>query len=134
LNNLNNFVSKFPELAKLKQIIALKLISNVKELSVIKVILDLYEHYLKNFDFPTYNKLLYDYVPVAELFYTEFASSEYSVVYDYLKDQYEVFDILTKKLDVHLYKFASFYLKNLNKLKENYKSLVGGIDYSKFMK
>jgi hypothetical protein len=25
-------------------------------------------------------------------------------------------------------------LKNLNKLKENYKSLVGGIDYSKFMK
>lgn len=96
--------------------------------------MDLFEHYLKNFNFPTYEKLLSDYIPVAELFYTEFTSTDYSLIYDFLKEQYEVYDILTKKLGINLNKFASFYLKNLQKLKENYKSLVGGIDYSKFMK
>lgn len=127
-------MSKFPDLAKLKQIIGLKLISNVKELSVLKIILDLYEHYLKTFNFPTYEKLLNELIPVAELFYTQFASSDYSLIYDYLKEQHEVFDILTKKLGMNICKFASLNLKNLDKLKENYKSLVGGIDYSKFMK
>ncbi len=134
LTNLNNLISKFPEFEKLKQIIALKLISNIKELSVLKVILDLYEHYYKNFDFPMYNKLINDYIPVAELFYCEFPSSNYSVVYEYLKDQYEVFDILTKKLNVNLYKFPSFYLKNLDKTRDYYKNLVDGIDFTKFLK
>jgi len=96
--------------------------------------LDLYEHYLKNFNFPTYEKLLNEYIPVAELFYTEFSSGDYLQIYDFLKEQYEVFDILTKKLGVNLYKFASMYSKNLHKLKDNYKNLVGGIDNSKFMK
>lgn len=133
LNSLNYFMSQFPDLQKIKQIIALKLFSNLKELSVLKVILDLYEHYCKNFDFPTYDKLLNEYIPVAELFYCEFPSSNYSVIYEYLKDQYEVFEILTKKLNVHLYKFPSFHLKNLDKIKDYYKNLVDGIDFTKFL-
>lgn len=134
LNNLNNLISKFPELEKLKQIILLRLISNVKELSVLKIILDLYEHYLKNFNFPTYNKLLNEYIPVAELFFSEFSSSDYSQIYGFLKEQYEVFDILTKKLGISQYKYASLFKKNLLKIKENYSNLVGGIEYSKFIK
>lgn len=110
----------------------MKLISNIKELSVFKIIFDLYEHYFKNYDFPMFNKLLQDFIPAAELFYSEFPSHDYAIIYEYLKEQNDVFDILTKKLNINLYKFSSFYIKNLDKLKDNYKNLVGGMDDSKF--
>ena len=64
----------------------MKLISNIKELSVFKIIFDLYEHYLRNYDFPVFGKLLNDYIPVAELFYTEFPHHDYAIVYEYLKE------------------------------------------------
>jgi len=112
----------------------MKLITNIKELSVFKIIFVIYEHYLKNFDFPTYEKLLYDYIPVAELFYSEFPSNHFSVVYEFLKEQKDVFDILTKKLNFNLFKFPSFYLKSLHKLREHYKTLIEGIDFSKFIR
>jgi len=132
LNNLKEFIENFPPLDKLRIIINMKLISNIKELSVIKVILNIYEHYLKNFDLPNYDKLLNEYIPTAELFYSEFQKNDYTIIYEYLKGQPEVFDILTRKLGSNLFKFASFSLKNINKMKDNYKNLVEGIDSSKF--
>lgn len=132
LNNLKVFIENLPSLEKLRIIINLKLISNIKELSVIKIILNIYEHYLKNFDVPNYEKLLNEFIPTAELFYSEFHKNDYTIIYDYLKGQTDVFDILTKKLGLNLYKFASFSLKNLSKMKDNYKNLVEGIDTSKF--
>lgn len=132
LINLKIFIENFPSLEKLRTIINLKLISHIKELSVIKIILSIYEHYLKNFDVPNYDKLLNEFIPTAELFYSEFPKNDYTIIYEYLKGQSEVFDILTKKLGLNLYKFASFSLKNITKLKENYKNLVEGIDSSKF--
>ncbi len=122
-----------PSLEKLKQIISLKLISNIKELSVLKIILLLYEHYFKNFDFPTYEMLIYECIPVAELFYTQFPSGDISFAYELLKEQNELFDILTVKLKINMHKFPSFYLKNLQKLREYYKSSFGGIGLSKFI-
>jgi len=134
INNLNNLMMQFPTLDKIKQIIRLKLISNTKELYVLKVILDLFEHYYKNFDLPTYERLLHDYISVAELFYSELSSNDCLVVYDCMKDHYELYEILTKKFNIYVNKNPSGYLKNLAKLKENYQNLVGGIDYSKFLK
>jgi hypothetical protein len=132
LNNIKEFIENFPPLDKIRLIINMRLISNIKELSVIKVILNIYEHYLKNFDLPNYDKFLNEYIPTAELFYREFQKNDYTTIYDYLKDQSEVFDILTKKLGLNLFKFASFSLKNITKMKENYKNLTEGIDCSKF--
>lgn len=133
LSNIKVFIENLPKLEKLRTIINLKLISNIKELSVIKIILNIYEHYLKNNDLPNYEILLTEYIPTAELFFTEFSKNDYTIVYDYLKGQPEVFEILTKKMGNNLFKFSSFSLKNLMKIKENYNNLVEGIDSSKFI-
>lgn len=130
--NLTKFISYLPSLKDINLILSMKLITNIKEMCVFKVILDLYEHYLKNFDFPVFDRLLNEYFPVAELFYSEFSSNDFVFVYENLKEQNDLFEIMLKKLNIMIYKNPKIKIKNLKLLKENYIKLVGGIDYTKF--
>ena len=101
---IESLINNLPALDKIKNILFRRLISN-KELIPIKLVLDLYEHYYKNFDAPLYNvfiiiikTLLNEYIPLASMFYTNLSDEDLTSIYEKIVSEKEIYEILSKIL------------------------------------
>jgi len=75
------FVSNLPELKLIEQILIKKLVTK-KEIVGIKIVLDIYEHYYRNFDLPCYINFTKEYFPIALLFYSQLSDADLAYIYE----------------------------------------------------
>jgi hypothetical protein len=90
---LAEFIDNLPDLYKMRQMFYQGLISR-KEITTMKVILDLYEHYYMNFDASC--KLLNDYLPTAVLFYSTLSDEDLAFIQEKLSQMKEVYEVISK--------------------------------------
>lgn len=128
---LENFINSLPKLEDIKKIILHRLISH-KELITIKLVLDLYENYLKQYDYPLYENYLNEYIPTAMLFYSNLTEEDTKAIFDKIKGEKEIYDIIKLKLKCLITKKKNKYLKNLNRNKADILGLLGGSGNDKF--
>lgn len=84
--------------------------------------------------------MLNDYIPIAILFYSSLSDEDLASIYDKLKDEKEIFDLLSKiffnlenNLKFHISEKRTNCLKYLNKIKNELMFTLGGIKSSHFI-
>ncbi len=103
-----------------------------KELVILKIILDLYAHYLIKFDLPDYKILLQEYIPTASLFYSNLSYEDSKHIFTTINSNKEISEILVGKMNSVISKTKAVYIKSLDDLKIKISHLTSGIDLSKF--
>jgi hypothetical protein len=97
-SNLEEFICHLPKLQQMKMIFLRQLFSR-KDLILVKMILDIYEHYFKKNDHPLFQKLQEEYLPTAIIFYSSLSDEDTEYMYEKLRNA------LNKELSELLSKF-----------------------------
>lgn len=101
------------------------MIASKKDLVPIKVVLDIYEHYYKNYDGPLYTRLLKEYIPVAKRFYTRLTLAEIAYIMENLTPELKL--LLSKKLQSYQSKRKHHWVRHLDQLRKFYHELTKGL-------
>ena len=131
LYSLKQMIENMPTLDSLYKLLSSEQIEK-KELIVIKLILDIYEHYFKKFDHPLFCNLINEYVPTASLFYSLLTDNDISLLNNYIKKK-DMSEILFDKMRTVKLKNKSDILMRLNKLRMDYMCFTGNICVNKFV-
>jgi len=94
---LENYINNLPKLEEIRVIIIKRLISH-KELISIKIILDIYENFLKQYDYPLYDIYLNEFIPTALLFYSNLTEEDTKIIFDKIKNEKDVYELLKVRL------------------------------------
>jgi hypothetical protein len=128
LNGVRLFLECLPSLKNLYKIIYFGWISK-REYIIVKIILDIYEHYYKNYDFPIYTKLVSEYIPTAMLFYTNLNDNELKEI-NLTIDRKDLHDLC--RMIIFKSNKKEDYIKMLNEMKKSYNRLSEGLKFSNF--
>ena len=100
LKQIEEFISNLPKLNQIKQVIYQRILTK-KEITGMKIILDLYEHFYDNFDHPCYENLKSEFIPTALLFYSSLSDEDITYIYEKINDSMkETSNILSKILKI----------------------------------
>jgi hypothetical protein len=109
-NNLvqfENFIKGLPGLSIIRKILNENLLLE-KEIIIMKIILDIYEHYFTRYDYPLYQKLLDEYIPTAMEFYSILLEDEIFLIYDKLNLVNQANELLSKIITIKSINFYFF--------------------------
>lgn len=120
-----------PSLDSMYRLVSSRLFEK-KELIVIKIILDIYEHYFKKYDYPLYHNLINEFIPTACLFYTILTDSDISHLNNIIKKK-DLYEVLYDKMHMVKYKTSKECLKRLNKMRMEFLSFAGDNLVNKFL-
>lgn len=128
---LEEYINFLPKFNQFKRILIEKYYS-LKELPMIKLVLDIYEHYLFTYNIKQLNiKMKSDYISIANLFYCNVTNKEIVFIYDELSKHKKVIGMF-KLLNMFINKTKESYMEHLNKLSIEYKFLLEGTKESLF--
>lgn len=132
--NVLELFSHLPKLDIIKEILV-KGMFNKKEIVIMKIVLDLYELFVRKFCcFDSDDKNMRLYIETANLFYWK-SLKEKDVLYIYeiiSKEMKRTFELL-KKMGCSVYKKKKNYIKHINELKCQYVGIVKGLDKGNFI-
>ena len=130
---IKKFIMCLPSLSDLDKILKSEILTK-KELLPFKIILDLYEHFLKKNDAPQFYTLIGEYLPVALFFHSSVSDEEIKFLFDSLTGiaYRELYDLLVIKMKAICSKKRTVYIKHLNELKSTVVSLSAGLEKTKF--
>ena len=106
---------------------------NNEDLIMIKIVLDIVEHYILNYDKILSHHYLNEFVPTANLFYSHLSQEEVEILYERVFGDDEIKILLVDKLKVKIFRSKSSYLKIMNKMKIEKHSLIEGIEEKLFI-
>lgn len=97
ISQIEEFISNLPKLELIREVIYQRLITR-KELTCLKIVLDIYQNYYNNFDHPLYNNLTYEFIPTALLFYSTLPDEDTIYIYEKLTQasMKETYKLLSK--------------------------------------
>lgn len=102
-NKTNEFISNLPSLNSIYYIINQRML-NKKEVICMKVIIDIYEHYMRTFEHSNFFKIRQLYLSTVGLFYASLTEEEISFIYDVLSKQMKKTYAILSKLIINLIK------------------------------
>lgn len=133
-DNVLDLFSHLPQLNVIKEILV-KGMFNKKEIVIMKIVLDLYELFVRKFwCFDSDDRNMRLYIETAKLFYWK-SLKEKDVMYIYeiiAKEMKRTFELL-KKMGCCVYKRKNSYVKHITELKWQYIGIVNGLDKGSFI-
>lgn len=96
---LNTFIESLPDLTIMRDIIY-KLMITEKEYVTIKIVLDIYEHYYTNYESFTNKKLLKEFLPTANLFYSILSDEDVKNIFDSIQKLPKEMSEIMSKFDI----------------------------------
>lgn len=93
-SKLNEFMVNLPELTLMKGIFANQIITK-KEISTVKIVLDIYEHYFTNFESFSNKKFFKEYLPTTCLFYSMLSDEDVMNIYNVINSTSGLSEIMS---------------------------------------
>lgn len=136
-----NFMKALPKLKSIKYIIENKLFSK-RDLTSIKIVLDIYEKYFSIYDGPLSNNMKNDYLPVCKLFYFSLSNEDIKYLFEQIVNNKKLYQIISKffylnvleQLKIRfLFEHKQMYINQIAKLMNEYNKLLNGLVQAKFV-